>query len=232
LRVHAVGSENTGPVVEGVTVPMEGTPVGLAFTSRQTVRREQVDFEEFFSPFFRQTAETLGLHSVCSVPLILEGRVIAVMTVSSRNEAAFNKQQAELLEQIATQLAIAVQNSMNFERASKERARAQMLLDINNAITTNLELRDLIRATSACLHNYFQHDFAGMALYDEETNQLMVHSLNSSKSNEFLLEGALFPIEGTLNGLAFTSRQPLVRNRIDPNESSWSLAQKFFEEQG
>ena len=232
LRVHAVGSENTGPVVEGVTVPIEGTPVGLAFTSRQTVRREQVDFEEFFSPFFRQTAETLGVRSVCSVPLILEGRVIAVMTVSSRSEAAFSKQQAELLEQIATQLAIAVQNALNFERASKERARAQMLLEINNAITTNLELRDLIRATSACLHSYFQHDFAGMSLYDEETNQLKVHSLNSATANEFLLEGALFPIEGTLNGLAFTSRQPLVRNRIDPKESSWSLAQKFFEEQG
>jgi len=232
LRVQAVGSENTGPVVEGVTVPIEGTPVGLAFTSRQTVRREQIDFQEFSAPFFRHTATGLRLRSLCSVPLILEDRVIAVMTVSSQKEAAFSKQQAELLEQIATQLAIAVQNAINFERASKESARAQMLLEINNAITTNLKLRDLIRATSACLYSYFQHDFAGMALYDEETNQLMVHSLNSSKSDGFLLEDALFPIEGTLNGLAFTSGQPLVRNRIDPQESSWPLAQKFFEQQG
>jgi formate hydrogenlyase transcriptional activator len=232
LRVHAVEAENTGPAVEGMLLPMEGTPVGLAFTSRQTVLRERVDFEEFFSPFFRQTVEALGSRSGCSVPLILQGRVIAVMSVSSRREAAFNRRHAELLEQIASQLAIAVQNALNFERASKERARAQTLLEINNAITTNLELQDLIRATSACLHGYFNNDFAGMALYDEETNQLMVHSLDSSRPEKYLLEGAPFPIEGTLNGLAFTSRQPLVRNRVDEDESSWPLAQKFFEEQG
>lgn len=63
-----------------------------------------------------------------------------------------------------------------------------------------------------------------MALFDEETNQLMVHSLDSSQYDKFLLQGALLPIEGTLNGLAFTSREPLVRNRLDPNESSFDAS--------
>ena len=71
-----------------------------------------------------------------------------------------------------------------------------------------------------------------MALYDEDTEQLMVHSLDSSQPEKYLMENSYFPIEGTLNGLAFTSRKPVIRNRIDPNESPWPLARKFFEEQG
>src|SRR6185503_14929989 len=138
----------------------------------------------------------------------------------------------ELFTQVAGQIAIAVQNTLNFETAIKERKRAQTLLKINNVITRNLDLNELIRSTSACLHDYFNHDYAGMVLYDEETSQFRVHSLDSSKPSEFLLEGALFPIEGTLNGMAFTSGQPLVRNRIDPKESSWPHARKFFDEQG
>jgi formate hydrogenlyase transcriptional activator len=403
LRMHAVQANDPGPIAEGQPIPMEGTPSGLAFKTGQTVRRDRNDFEEFYSPYFRKMIEAIGLKCGCNVPLKVQDRVIGVLSLGSYKEAAFTQQDVNLLEAIASQLAIAVenavnfqraererdrkrllldinnavishvdlkdlvkavsatlrdimphdsagialyepainqlreytnvsykdldafregetiplegtpagqvfvtgepmlimapnpelypadrysrvpvegspksaclallmahgrklgivgvsstqlnkfteadlelfvqvagqigiavQNTLNFERANREGKRAQMLLEINNAITSNLELHELIRATSVCLHSYFNHDFAGMSLYDEETNQLMVHSLDSSQPDKFLLEGAFFPIEGSLNGLAFTSRQPLVRNRIDPNESSWPLAKKFFEEQ-
>ena len=216
----------------GDTIPLEGTPAGQVFVTGQPLLIRGPNPADYPADRYSRLPVEDSPKSACLAPLISHGRKLGIAGVSSTQEERFTEEDLELFSQVAGQIAIAVQNTLNFERANTERKRAETLLEINNATTSNLELRDLIRATSACLHSYFNQDFAGMALFDEETNQLMVYSLDSSRPDEFLLEDAVFPIEGTLSGLAFTSRRPLVRNKIDPGETSWPLAQKFFETQG
>lgn len=231
FRMHANELNYSSTLEGGVLFPMEGTPAGHVFKTRKTLRLTHVKPEDFPSPII-QLAIGDGLKSGCSIPLIVHDNFLGVLEVASRRENAFSEADAEALTQVAAQIAIAVQNSLNFERANRERERAQTLLEINNAITTNLDLHNLIHATAQSLRRYFKQDFAGLALYDEETTQLTVHSIDSSRPEEFLIEGAPFPMEGTLNGLAFTTRKPVVRNRIDPAESSWPLAKQFFDEHG
>jgi formate hydrogenlyase transcriptional activator len=216
----------------GDTIAIDGTPAGQVFVTGKPLLVRSPNLTDYPADRYSQNPVDGSPKSACLAPLITHGRKLGIVGVSSTEENRFTEEDLELFNQIAPQIAIAVQNTLNYERASRERARAQILLEINNAITTNLELGELIHALSVSLHEYFKHDFAAMSLYDEDTNELMVHSLDSLKSDVFLLEGAHFPIEGTLNGLAFSSRQPLVRNRLDPSESSWPLAKQFFEEQG
>ena len=217
---------------EGDTIPLEGTPAGQVFLTGEPMLIKRPDPDQYPADQYSQHQVEGSPKSACLALLMTHGRKLGIAGISSTQEDWFTEQDLELFTQVAGQIAIAVQNTLNFETAIKERKRAQTLLKINNVITRNLDLNELIRSTSACLHDYFNHDYAGMVLYDEETSQFRVHSLDSSKPSEFLLEGALFPIEGTLNGMAFTSGQPLVRNRIDPKESSWPHARKFFDEQG
>ncbi len=213
LRMHAVQARSPAQVAEGRPIPMEGTPAGLAFTTRKTVLRERTDFQEFNAPFFKQMIQALGLRCGVSVPLIFHDQPIGVLSLSSYREAAFDQSDATLLEQISSQLAIAVQNTLNFERAKRERERAQTLLEINNAIATSLNLRDLLGSTSACLRNYFNHDVAGLALHDESTKRLMVHAMDRSDQNLFVKEGAVLSLEGTPMAEAFTlRRRVLVKN--------------------
>jgi formate hydrogenlyase transcriptional activator len=96
--------------------------------------------------------------------------------------------------------------------------RAQILLEINNAIVTHLELAPLLRAISECLRRELPHDFAGLAIYDPEIRQLRIHALNFEAGQESFSVGQIVPIEGTPGGLAFTSRRPVLRHRPDPNE--------------
>ena len=216
----------------GDTIPIEGTPAGQVFLTGKPLLIRRPDPEAYPDDRYSRSTEAGNPQSACLALLMSHGRKLGIAGVSSTQADRFTEEDLELFSQVAGQIAIAVQNTLNFEQANKERQRAQMLLEINNAVTSNLDLHELIRATSACLHEYFHHDFAGMSLYDEETERLMVHSLDLSQPGDFLLEGAFYPMEGTLNGLAFTSREPVVRNRIDPNETSWPLARQFFEEQG
>lgn len=227
LRLHALDSPVAGDVLlEGSVMPLEGTPPGLAIRTRATVLRRHVDLEEFHSPLMRAAYEN-GLRSGCSVPLISHDRMLGTINLGSLHEAAFSEADAELLRQIADTVAIAAENTLNFEHATKERERAETLLQVNNAITTSLDLRDLLRATSDCLRRYFKHDLAGMALYDAESEQLRVHSLDLAQpAAQYVDEGFLMPLEGSPAGLAFTTRRTVLVGRLEDWEHPSPVVQR------
>src|ERR1044072_1960131 len=129
LKVHALDAPAPGGVLgEGTVLPLEGTPPGIAIATRSTVLRDRIDFEEFYSPIIRE-AYKAGLRSGCSVPLICHDQVLGTINVGSLHEGAFTRKDAELLEQIAGPVAIAVQNALSFERAERERDHNNLLLD-------------------------------------------------------------------------------------------------------
>lgn len=100
-------------------------------------------------------------------------------------------------------------------RLIRERDHLQLLLDVNNAVVSHLNLRELLTAISACLRRVVPHDLASLALYDPETRQFRVPAYFFSGHEDFLKEGELVPIQGTPLGIAFTSGQPVIRRRID-----------------
>ena len=224
--------KNLAAMEVGETIPLEGTPAGEVFVTGKPMLLKRPDPERYPTDRYSQNTSEATPKSACLVLLETHGRKLGIAGVSSTQESSFTEKDLELFAHVSDQIAIAVQNSLNYEQANRERVRAQTLLEINNAITSTLDLHKLIRATSDCLRNYFQHDFAGVALYDEEIDQLRVHSFDLAKPDTFLVAGDVFPVAGTMTGMAFTSRQPIVRNRFDPNDSAWALARKFAEQHG
>jgi formate hydrogenlyase transcriptional activator len=98
-----------------------------------------------------------------------------------------------------------------------ERDRYQLLLDINNAVVTQLGLGNLLRATCDSLRKIIPHDAASISLYDPETRQLRLHSFDLKYASD-LEEGALFPLEGSPQGRAFTSHQPVLISHLNLEE--------------
>ena len=50
-------------------------------------------------------------------------------------------------------------------RSVGEAERAQVLLEVTGAVVSNLSLRDLLLAVSACLKRFFNHDVASIVLH-------------------------------------------------------------------
>ena len=69
-------------------------------------------------------------------------------------------------------------------RPSSDRAR--VLLEINNAIVSHLDLEQVLRAVSDCLRREIKHDFAGLALYNEELKELRLHALDFPNDQAFM----------------------------------------------
>ena len=99
-------------------IPLEGTPEGKAFTSRQTVLIRNLDTAEFPAEIVKR-AEAAGLRSGCAVPLISHGKVLGTLSVVSMQEDAFSQDDAELLTQIGAQVAIAVENALAFKQIAQ-----------------------------------------------------------------------------------------------------------------
>ena len=99
-------------------IPLEGTPEGKAFTSRQTVLIRNLDTAEFPAEIVKR-AEAAGLRSGCAVPLISHGKVLGTLSVVSMQEDAFSQDDAELLTQIGAQVAIAVENALAFKQIAR-----------------------------------------------------------------------------------------------------------------
>ena len=234
LRAHALDFPKDKDIFEeGVVFPMEGTPSGVAFTSRQTVIVSNLDQERFASTPLVKILRAEGVKSGCSVPLIAHGAAVGVLTVMSFREEAFSESDAELLTQIGGQIALAVENALSFDRArqaerraARERDRIRLLLDINNAIVSHLELGALVKTISASLLGVLPHEGAGIALYEPEQNLLREYENVAYEQFAAFQKGMAIPLEGTPAGLVFTSGQPLLLKRPDPERFPVDLGQR------
>ncbi len=60
-----------------------------------------------------------GMHSVMNVPLMAEGQLIGVLTLASAQANAFNREDVEILEEVADQLAIVTQQARLHEQVQR-----------------------------------------------------------------------------------------------------------------
>jgi formate hydrogenlyase transcriptional activator len=130
LRVTILHNpDSRGPFREGSLVPMKGSISGQVMRKAKTVRIdsfEQVreDPEIYGHPdgqlLYKRVVEE-GLKTGCYLPLTARDRVVGVLMLCRRSDNAFEKDDVSLLEQVASQVAIAVENTLEYEKATKDR---------------------------------------------------------------------------------------------------------------
>jgi transcriptional regulator with GAF, ATPase, and Fis domain len=76
-----------------------------------------------FDPETIRHLTSIGMRSGCWVPLIHRGDVIGTMTIASRLESSFAEREAEVLVQMADQVAMAVNNAVAFRQIQDLRDR-------------------------------------------------------------------------------------------------------------
>jgi len=218
LRLHALEfSPAINFLEQGQIIPLQGTPAGLAFSSRKTVLRHRLTLEEFPAEIMKR-AYASGIRSGCAVPLLFHDKIVGSMALASLRESAFTEDDADLLTQIGLQVAIAVDNALNFKRAlsaqeqvTKERDRSRLLLEVNNAVASHLNLTELLKSISASLRRLIPHDLAFVNLCDGEGNQMRLQALDlGSLQDVQFSEGMLIPIEGTPEEEAMRKRRPVL----------------------
>jgi formate hydrogenlyase transcriptional activator len=110
------------PLRSEIRIPLDRSPAGMAFRTHEPFILDRFDG----SPFDAETVRhhtSLGMQSGCWVPLIHREETIGVLAVASRLEAAYTPREAEMLVQLADQVAMAVNNALAFRRIAELRER-------------------------------------------------------------------------------------------------------------
>ena len=131
-------------VEAGAPIPLEGTPEGRAFTTRQTVLIKSLSLTEFPAEIVQRAAAE-GLKSGCAVPLISHGRTLGTLSVVSLQEGAFSEDDADLLGRIGAQVAIAVENALAYREIAdlKEKLNKEKLY-LEDEIRTEYNFEEII----------------------------------------------------------------------------------------
>ena len=216
LRIHLLHSDDPDLFREGMPLPFEGTPSGVAFTTRQVLLLKKLVVDDFPTPLIAR-AYADGIRSGCSVPLISQNRVVGVITIGAAQENAYSEEDAALLALAGQQIAMPIENAVNFRIAKRESERNQLLHEVSQAIVSSLSLDELFKTISGCLRRFINHDMASLVLLDQETGQLRVHLLDRPPA-DIWQEGTTIPMEGTPAGLCISTRKTILRHTVDFNE--------------
>ena len=109
-------------------------------------------------------------------------------------------------------------NLLGFTKVTRDitegkRAREAFLLEVTNALVSNLDVRQLLSAIAACVRQVKPFDYATLALYDAPSQMLRMHVLESAsgaEANPVSEEEPLVPLGESPAGWAYTTRKPLL----------------------
>ena len=105
-----------------------GTPAEEVLASGKPVVARDTDLDRYSSPNFGRLV-ALGFKSICSVPLIARDRVIGTLALNRLTEDVWTSEDLDFLVQVASQIAMTVENSLAFREVAeiKERLATEKL---------------------------------------------------------------------------------------------------------
>lgn len=157
-----------------------------------------------------------GLQSICGLPLTTVRRRLGSIVFCSELPNAYSEEEVRFLSLVVDQIALAVDDALHAEELESQNKRLTLLLDLNNAVVSNLELRDLLRAMSANVRRVMECDGVGVTLPDPESNELRLYAIDRSGKEELGHEKFSTPIGGVMApAKAFRTGKPEVVNRLD-----------------
>jgi formate hydrogenlyase transcriptional activator len=227
MKVHVLetaAAHHLTTKLDGLELPIEESSSGWVWTHQQPLIIPSLAEEARFT-MGMAALKDIGVQSVCLFPLTTAMRRLGAIGFGSLEPRAFGEKNMGLLGQVAKQVAVAVDNVLNFagteaaqQSLARERDRLSLVLEINNAVVSHLELPKLLKAISVCLGRVIPHDLAWFCLYDPATHQLQTHALDFPSHQDFTEAGDPIPLEGTPEGLAFTTQQTVLIRSLDLSE--------------
>jgi PAS domain S-box-containing protein len=122
LRVQFLAAGDDDANHGEVLLDPDASPAGQAYRTRRPVILNKID-RWTFAPDSVQHLTGMGMQSGVWVPLVHRERTLGTMMVASRLENAFSQHDAEMLTQVAGQVAMAVNNALAFKQIAELRDR-------------------------------------------------------------------------------------------------------------
>ncbi|HLX44286.1 MAG TPA: sigma 54-interacting transcriptional regulator [Bryobacteraceae bacterium] len=155
-----------------------------------------------------------GIQSTCALPLTTGRRKLGSFGFCSTKPGAYSEDEVRFLSVVVDQVALAVDDALNSEELEKKNRQLSLLLELNNAVVSTLELRDLLRAMAASVRKIMKSDGVGVALPDQENNHLKIYALDLPSTRTSTREGITISLDQSIAPVrVFRTGRPEVVSR-------------------
>jgi formate hydrogenlyase transcriptional activator len=99
------------------------TCASWVFDHQLPLLRHDLEKEQEYANERRLVAE--GIHSLCALPLVFQGKCIGTLGLISREKNRYSDEDAVFLQEVANQVALAIQNMQSFQEIENLKARLE-----------------------------------------------------------------------------------------------------------
>lgn len=141
--------DGNGLIQDGLLTPVESTPAGAAFASRKPEVFTAHDLKRFTSDIAHLLLAE-GVQSLCCVPLLSRNRVLGTLNIATVHNKEFTSDDIDLLSQVASQFAIAVENALAYQQITAlKNTLAEEKLYLEEEIRTEHRFDEIIGDSAA-----------------------------------------------------------------------------------
>jgi formate hydrogenlyase transcriptional activator len=253
LRVTTLYNPDArGPFREGSLVPMNSSISGQVLRKGKSIRIDSFaqlreDPEIYGNPDGQLLYEHVieeGLSVGCYLPLAGRDRVVGVLMLCRRSDNAFEKDDVILLEQVACQIAIAVENTLEFEKAMKDRDKEtkqrlyleeEIRAEFGEIVGDSPALKSALRLVSVVAPTDSSVLIQGETGAGKELIARAIHNLSGRRERAFVkLNCAAIPL-GLLESELFGHEKGAFTGAVAQKTGRFELANKgtlFLDEVG
>jgi GAF domain-containing protein len=155
--------------------------------------------------------------SELAVPVQIEGRLLGVINVESREVDAYSHADAQLLSTLASQAALALENARLYGR---ERRRVEEMAAVNRVarrVSATLDLQETLDAVVGAAAELVPCTVAEISLWDAG-QQMLVLQVVRSTVQEMLPVGEIYPPGEGYTGRVVRHKRPLLVPDVDARE--------------
>ena len=167
-----------------------------------------------------------GIQSYCATPLTTPRQQLGALAFGAYEPAAYTVADVEFMGRVAALVAVAVENAQNLETVRRqqaslesERDRLNLLLEVTNAVVSELDTRALFSAVAPALRRTCGADAASLALYDRDTRVLRVHACDLPGSIAADMPAIVdLSLDGSPAGVVFRTGEPRIFSLPELND--------------
>lgn len=133
--------------------PKQGL-VGSAYSTAQPLNIPDVTKDSRYVP----VAVLEHTRSELCVPLVVDRRVLGILDVQSDELASFKPEDVFMLESLAGQLALALQEAQTYDTERRQAERINAMAEASRAVVSILDINDLLDEVVDLIADYFGYD--------------------------------------------------------------------------
>jgi formate hydrogenlyase transcriptional activator len=166
----------------------EETLAAWVYRNQEGIALAALDAEMRFPATIAKMRQA-GLRSALAFPLTTAHRRLGSLVIASVHRDAWLPEDVRFCSLVVSQIALAMDDAINFQASQRAQERLELLLDLTNRVVSKLNLRDVLREISANIRRVMQCDGVGITLPDAEDKKLRLYVLDFPDNPGVIGEG-------------------------------------------